>query len=56
MLCYCLVFAAPCLRGVALMVAAVRAPREHQRDIVRAIMRIPPRDDEEDDAPSLPKP
>lgn len=54
---YTLVFATPCLIGIAIIVIAFRANKDDLPEIIRAIMRVGPKDD--DDAggpPSLPKP
>jgi len=53
---YTLVFAAPCLIGVAIIVIAFRAKKDDLPEIVRAIMRMGPKDDGGDSPPSLPKP
>lgn len=50
----------PSFAGAAVFVATVRAKKEDLPDIVRALMRVGPRDSERDDdegkPPSLPKP
>jgi hypothetical protein len=58
---YVLLAAAPCLVGLALVLAVIRANRDDLPDIVRSLMRIGPRDDDRDGdgvktPPSLPKP
>ena len=50
----------PSFAGAAVLVATVRAKKDDLPDIVRALMRVGPRDDERDDhggkgPPSLPK-
>jgi hypothetical protein len=51
--------AAPCLMGVAVILAVIRANRDDLPDIVRALMRMGPRDERTRDSgkapPSLPK-
>lgn len=50
----------PALVGLAIVLAVLRANKEDLPDIVRALMRMGPRDDKRDDdhakPPSLPKP
>jgi hypothetical protein len=51
----------PTLVGVAVVIAAIRAKKDDLPDIVRALMRMGPRDDKRDDdsgksSPSLPAP
>ena len=51
----------PSLAGVAVVVAVIRAKKDDLPDIVRALMRVGPHDDKQDDdsgnsPPSLPKP
>lgn len=47
----------PSLAGVAVVVATVRAKKDDLPDIVRALMRMGPRDGDSGKAPpSLPKP
>jgi hypothetical protein len=54
---YALVLAAPCLVGVAVVIAVIRADKRDLPDIVRALMRMGPRDDDSGKTPpSLPKP
>jgi hypothetical protein len=54
---YTLVIVVLCLRALAVLVAVIRAPKEHLQEIVRAIMRMGPKDDDGDyGPPSLPKP
>ncbi len=58
---YALLAAAPCLVGVAVVLAVIRAKQDDLPDIVRALMRVGPRDDKRDDdsgkgPPPLPKP
>jgi len=54
---YALVVVAPCLVGVAVILAVIRANRDDLPDIVRALMRLGPRDDDSrKPPPSLPKP
>ena len=43
---YALVVVAPSLVGVAVVLAVIRAKRDDLPDIVRALMRLGPRDDE----------
>jgi hypothetical protein len=50
-----------CVIALAVLVAVIRAKKEDLPDIVRALMRVGPRDDKRDDdsgndRPSLPKP
>lgn len=52
---YVVVFVAPCLFALAVIVAVIRANKEDLPEIVRAIMRMGRKDDE-DGPPSLPKP
>lgn len=52
---YTFVFVLPwCLVALAVLVAVIRAPKEHLREIVCAIMGR--KDDDGDGPPSLPKP
>lgn len=53
---YVVIAVPPSLVSVAVLVAAIRAKKDDLPDIVRAIMRIWPKDNGEDDPPSLPKP
>jgi hypothetical protein len=58
---YELLAAAPCLIGLAVVLAVIRAKKDDLPDIVRAVMRVGPHDDKRDDdsgktPPSLPKP
>jgi hypothetical protein len=54
---YVAVAVPPSLAGLAVLVATVRAKREDLPDIVRALMRIGPKDDGTGKGPpSLPKP
>jgi hypothetical protein len=58
---FVLLAAAPCLVGLAVVLAVIRAKKEDLPAIVRALMRMGPRDDNrEDDSrktpPALPKP
>jgi len=51
----------PSLAGVAVVLAVIRAKKDDLPEIVRALMRVRPRDDKRDDdsvkgPPSLPKP
>lgn len=51
----------PSLAGVAVVLAVIRAKKDDLPDIVRALMRVEPRDDKRDDdsgkgPPPLPKP
>ena len=52
---YALLAAALCLVGLAVVLAVIRAKRDDLPEIVRALMRIGPRDDGRDGPPSLPK-
>jgi hypothetical protein len=58
---YAILAVPPSLTGVAVVVATVRAKKDDLPDIVRALMRVGPRDDKRDGdsakgPPSLPKP
>lgn len=54
---YAFLVVAPCLVGVAVVLAVIRAKKEDLPDIVRALMRMGPRDDDTGKSPpSLPKP
>jgi hypothetical protein len=47
----------PTLIGVAVVLAVIRAKKDDLPDIVRALMRMGPKDDDGGDSPpSLPKP
>jgi len=54
---YVVVAVPPSLAGVAVVLAVIRAKRDDLPDIVRALMRMGPRDDDSQKAPppSLPK-
>jgi hypothetical protein len=56
---YAILAVPPSLIGLAAVVAVVRAKKDDLPDIVRALMRIGPRDDRRDDdsanPPALPK-
>ena len=56
---YILLAASPALVGLAVVLAVIRANKDDLPDIVRALMRVGPRDDKRDDAdvkpPPLPK-
>jgi hypothetical protein len=53
---YILLAASPALVGFAVVLAVVRANRDDLPDIVRALMRMGPRDDEDRKRPpSLPR-
>ena len=54
---YALLIVPPSLVGVAALVAVIRARKDDLPAIVRAIMRMGPRDDDDQKGPpSLPKP
>jgi hypothetical protein len=54
---YVILSVPPSLAGVAVVVAVVRAKKDDLPDIVRALMRLGPRDDDSGKSPpSLPKP
>ena len=54
---YLIIFAIPpSLVGIAVVLAVIRAKKDDLPDIVRALMRMGPRDDGRDGPPSLPKP
>lgn len=54
---YALFAVAPCLVGVAVILAVIRANKDDLPDIVRALMRMGQRDDDDGNGPpSLPKP
>lgn len=54
---YALLVVPPSLAGVAVVLAVIRAKKDDLPDIVRALMRMAPRDDDSGKAPpSLPKP
>ena len=49
---YVVIAVPPALAGVAIVIATIRAKKEDLPDIVRALMRIGPRDSERDDRPN----
>jgi hypothetical protein len=57
---YVVLVVPPTLAGVAVVIAAVRAKKDDLPEIVRALMRVEPRDDKRHDdsakPPALPKP
>ena len=57
---YLLLAVSPALIGLAVVLAVIRAPKSDLVDIVRALMRVGPRDGRRDDdsanPPALPKP
>lgn len=58
---YAIFVVPPSLVGLAAVLAVIRAKKDDLPDIVRALMRLGPRDDKRDDdsakgPPSLPKP
>ena len=52
---YALLVVPPSLAGVAVILAVIRAKKDDLPDIVRALMRIGPRDESGKTPPSLPK-
>lgn len=55
MLSYTLIFVAPSLIGLAILVIAFRAKKDDLPEIVRALAGARRKDDDDDGPPSLPK-